>query len=81
MKIRGLTETSALVCVRLLTLWLSDHVPGTVCEDAVGPLPGVHVDVSQELLSGHRFGIHGVLLDLCKQMQSSLKSGGFFFFF
>lgn len=50
----------------LLTLWFSDHIPGTMCEDAISPFSGVHVYMSQQLLSGHGLRIHCVLLYLQK---------------
>lgn len=52
-----------------LTLWLSDHAPGTVCEDAIRPLPGVHVYMSQQLLSWHGLRVHCVLLHLQKKRR------------
>lgn len=49
------------------TLWLPDHFPGTICEDTIRPLSGVHVYLSQQLLSWHGLGIHYELSDLEKQ--------------
>lgn len=51
-------------CPSLITLRFFDHVPGTVGEDAIRPLSGVHVYMSQQLLSGHGLRIHCVLLHL-----------------
>lgn len=58
---------------RCLTLWFSDNTPGTVCEDAISPFSGVHVYMTQQLLSGHSFRIHCVLLHLQKHSIKALK--------
>lgn len=52
-----------VVCVFVLTLWLSHHLSSGGCQHPVRPLSRIHVDVPQELLPWHGFRVHGVLFD------------------